>query len=326
MPRISVVMPVYNGESYLEETLDSLLAQSFQDYEVVCVNDSSTDRSLQILERYAQLDLRIKVYTKPNQGLASFSVAYGLERATGQYYMYSSQDDLYDVDLLKKGIELADEMKADVVIPNLVCYSGNKDDISIRTFWRETVPDFEHVTPHDAFVLSLDWRIHGFGLYRTEIVKRVGIETFNYNSDEYTTRKLLLNCSKIVFSDAIFYYRINNPNAITKKMSFKLFDVFYTNQKLEELALEQKVPMEAIIKLRELALNDVAIRQKLLFIYGDSLSGYERREAALKVKNAYRNIRDKKELYKNDKFRRLLFTHGFKLLKFSMRVRAFISK
>lgn len=326
MPRISVVMPVYNGESYLEETLDSLLAQSFQDYEVVCVNDSSTDRSLQILERYAQLDLRIKVYTKPNQGLASFSVAYGLERARGQYYMYSSQDDLYDVDLLKKGIELADKMKADVVIPNLVCYSGNKDDISIRTFWRETVPDFEHVTPHDAFVLSLDWRIHGFGLYRTEIVKRVGIETFNYNSDEYTTRKLLLNCSKIVFSDAIFYYRINNPNAITKKMSFKLFDVFYTNQKLEELALEQKVPMEAIIKLRELALNDVAIRQKLLFIYGDSLSGYERREAALKVKNAYRNIRDKKELYKNDKFRRLLFIHGFKLLKFSMRVRAFISK
>ena len=50
-------MPVYNGESYLEETLDSLLAQSFQDYEVVCVNDSSTDRSLQILERYAQLDV-----------------------------------------------------------------------------------------------------------------------------------------------------------------------------------------------------------------------------------------------------------------------------
>lgn len=106
MPRISVVMPVYNGESYLEETLDSLLAQSFQDYEVVCVNDSSTDRSLQILERYAQLDLRIKVYTKPNQGLASFSVAYGLERARGQYYMYSSQDDLYDVDLLKRGLSL----------------------------------------------------------------------------------------------------------------------------------------------------------------------------------------------------------------------------
>ena len=84
--------------------------------------------------------------------------------------------------------------------------------------------------------------------------------------------------------------------------------------------------MEAIIKLRELALNDVAIRQKLLFIYGDSLSEYERHEAALKVENAYQNIRDKKELYKNDKFRRLLFTHGFKLLKFSMRVRAFISK
>ena len=327
MPYISVVMPVYNGASYIEETLDSMLAQSFHDFEVICVNDSSTDDSYGILERYASTDSRIKVFTKPNEGLASKAVKFGLEKASGTYYMYSSQDDLYSSDLLEKGATAARATNADAVIPDLVCYRGNINDKSFGTFWRRTIPDPEHLTGKKAFELSLDWRIHGFGLYRTELVRRIGIDTSNYNSDEFTTRKLLLNCNKIAFSDGIFYYRIDNPHAITKKMSLKLFDVFETNRKLEMLAVREKVSSSTIVRLRELALNDVAIRQKLLYMKGRELTPQEQKEASRKTKEAYRAIHGKHELFRNgDILRRILFTHGFGLLKTSMKFRALLSK
>lgn len=326
MPTVSIVMPVYNGAAYLEQTLDALLVQSYTDFEVICVNDSSTDNSLAILERYAARDGRIKVFTKPNQGLASYSIAYGLTYASGEFYMYSSQDDLYSPDLLEKGIAVAEQTQADVVIPNMICYYGDGSDLSLRTFWQETVPDPAHTSPYDAFVLSLDWRIHGFCLYRTELVRSVGIDTSNYNSDELTTRQLFLFSRKIAFSDGIFYYRIDNPNAITKKMSLRLYEVFDTNERLEELARSHGVDSCVIVRLRELALNDVAIRQKLLYARGHELTKAERCEASYRTRQAYKRISDKKDLFRKDWLRRLCFTHGFWLLKMSMYVRALCGK
>ena len=68
MPKVSVVVPVYNAERFLAQCLDSLLAQTFQDLEILCVNDGSTDRSLEILEEYSTRDGRLKVFTKENEG------------------------------------------------------------------------------------------------------------------------------------------------------------------------------------------------------------------------------------------------------------------
>lgn len=322
MPLISVIMPVYNGATYLEGTLNDLLNQTFTDFEVICIDDSSTDNSFEIITAYAKKDSRIKVYRKPNERLASLGVKYGLTKAQGLYFMYSSQDDLFSTDLLEQYASKIQEYTPDVIIPNLVCYSGDKNDISTRNFWKETIGKNPHLTAKEAFLLSLDWQLHGFCLFRMSIVQNVGINTFSYNSDEYTTRKLFLSCHKITFCDGIFYYRINNPEAITKKMSFKLYEVFITNRKLEELAIEQNVEYSTIIRLRELALNDVAIRQKFLYSQGKLLSHSEYIKAQQLTQQAYYDIKKKHELYRNDKLRRLFFTHGFWLLKLSMWLRA----
>lgn len=68
MPKVSVILPVYNVAPYLDEAMQSLLAQSFQDFEVIAVNDGSTDHSLEILEKYAAQDSRISCYSQENQG------------------------------------------------------------------------------------------------------------------------------------------------------------------------------------------------------------------------------------------------------------------
>ena len=70
MPKISVILPVYNVEKYLRRCLDSVLCQTFADFEAICVNDGSADKSLNILEEYAAKDSRIKIVTQANQGLS----------------------------------------------------------------------------------------------------------------------------------------------------------------------------------------------------------------------------------------------------------------
>lgn len=325
-PFISVIMPVYNGEAFLEETIKSLLLQTFKNFELICIDDSSTDNSFALLKNYAACEPRIRVFTKPNEKLASFGVKLGLDKAEGEYYMYTSQDDLYSSDLLEKLAEKACEYDADVVVPNLICYTGDKNDNRYRTFWSETIPYPENITNTDAFALSLDWKLHGFCLFKISLVREVGIYTFNYNSDEYTVRKLFLHCRKFAFCDGIFYYRINNPNAITKKMSLKLYDVFETNERLETLATEQNVSHASIVLLRELALNDVAIRQKFLYMKGCELTKEEYKIAVWKTRQAYFKIKDKHELYKSNWVRKLFLTHGFGILKFAMWIRSNIKR
>lgn len=325
-PFISIIMPVYNGEEFLKETMESLLAQTYKNFELICVDDSSLDGSLGLLKRYAERDSRIRIFTKPNEKLASFGVKFGLKKAVGKYYMYSSQDDLYSVNLLEELAEKASTYDADVVVPNLVCYSGNKEDNSLRTFWSETIPDPDNITNIEAFVLSLDWKLHGFCLFKTSLVRKVGIYTFNYNSDEYTVRKLFLSCRKFAFCNGVFYYRINNPHAITKKMSIKLYDVFETNEKLEILAQEQNVNHNIIILIRELALNDVAVRQKFLYMKGHQLTKEDYEIAVRKTREAYLRIEGKHELYRNNWVRKLFLTHGFCVLKLAMWVRSNIKK
>lgn len=92
MPKISVIMPVYNGEQYLETALDSLLSQSFQDWELIVIDDGSTDQTPEILSRYT--DVRIRVFQQNNGGEARARNA-GLDRVTGEYVAFLDADDAY---------------------------------------------------------------------------------------------------------------------------------------------------------------------------------------------------------------------------------------
>lgn len=100
---ISIIIPVYNAEFYLEECLDSIKSQSHPDFEVLCVNDGSTDRSEEICERYVREDKRFRLYSQENSGV-SVARNLGIEQAKGEYLCFVDSDDVIANDFLRKFI------------------------------------------------------------------------------------------------------------------------------------------------------------------------------------------------------------------------------
>lgn len=115
MPKVSVLIPVYNVEKYLEQCLDSIIKQTFTDIEIICVNDGSTDKSGDILKRYAVKDSRIKIVTKKNGGLPSARNA-GIDAAKGKYLSFVDADDYIQPDMIEKLYNTAVKSKAEIVI------------------------------------------------------------------------------------------------------------------------------------------------------------------------------------------------------------------
>ena len=100
-PKISVIIPVYNTEKYLRQCLDTVVAQTLKDIEIILVDDGSTDDSLLICQEYAQKDSRIHVYHQENQG-AGPARNYGIKVAKGQYFSFLDSDDLFKLDMLER--------------------------------------------------------------------------------------------------------------------------------------------------------------------------------------------------------------------------------
>lgn len=114
-PRISVVLTVYNTGSCLRECLDSIFAQSFKDFEVIAINDGSTDDSLSVLEEYKELDARIRIVSQPNQG-ASVARNKGIQLASAPYLLILDSDDIFYPEMFSKLLSKADSTGAQLVV------------------------------------------------------------------------------------------------------------------------------------------------------------------------------------------------------------------
>ncbi len=118
MPKVSVIIPVYNVEKYIRECLDSVVNQTLKDIEIICVNDGSPDNSLAILEEYAAKDTRIKIINQENAGLSCARNA-GLQIAQGEYIGFVDSDDWVDLDFFEKLYKTAKEYNAEIACADL---------------------------------------------------------------------------------------------------------------------------------------------------------------------------------------------------------------
>ncbi len=287
-PKVSIIIPVFNGESYLRETLDNIISQTYNNWELICVDDSSVDSSYSILQEYGEKDPRIKVYKKKNESIAAKGVKFGLNYATGDYMMYSSQDDLFSTDLLEKNIKKALETDADYVLPVMKWYHGVND---IRDGYVGVNGNIDIVlSGREALILSLDWKIHGFGLLKMSLVKKTGWYDYGYDSDEYTTRILFLNSNKIVFSDGVFYYRQNNPDAITQKFSIIQIDALETCFKLENLLIDNNFNSEELFLMRRITYNRIIRCTNNYFRNKSIIKKNERNRIRKLIKSSYNKL------------------------------------
>lgn len=115
MPKVSIILPCYNVEKYLARSIESALAQTYVDFELLVIIDGSPDNSKSIAEQYAQQDDRVKVFEKENGGLSD-ARNFGLERAKGEFIYFMDSDDWIEPNLLKDNIKIIEEENLDLVI------------------------------------------------------------------------------------------------------------------------------------------------------------------------------------------------------------------
>ncbi|MCL9805624.1 glycosyltransferase family 2 protein [Flavobacterium amniphilum] len=247
---VSIFIPVYNGEKYLSQTLQSVSQQTYKNIEVLLVDDSSTDDSLKICNDFASSDPRFKVFSKPNGGMTAFSWNFILPKVNGHFIFYLSQDDLLSWNLIESAVQRHLETNADCILPDLEFYFENEKGRKL-----EGVSGDRNVllSGKEAFLKSLEWKIHGFGLNRISLYKGEVYPEDAFDSDEYMSRKVFLKSEKVAFCDGIFYYRQDNPDAITKNFSEKNFYRLNTYRRIyfliRDFGLESKTALDYLFGL-----------------------------------------------------------------------------
>lgn len=221
-PKVSVIVPVYKAESYLCKCVDSLLAQTLTDFEILLIDDGSPDKSGEICDAYAQRDTRIRVLHQQNSGV-SIARQRGLEMAVGDYVIHTDPDDWVEPDMLQSLYAKAVAENADMLICDFYVNYGEK---------QEYVKQQPDELDHNVVLCNLFQHLHGSCC--NKLIKRKCFEKYyvkfdpelSFCEDLYCNASLLLFPLKIAYLPQAFYHyeQINNPNSLVNKYGKDSFD------------------------------------------------------------------------------------------------------
>ena len=238
MMKVTVLMPIYNAERFLHDSIDSLLVQTSNQWKLICIDDGSTDSSKAIVEEYCKKDSRIKLICQENAGPA-VARARAIEIADTEYVSILDSDDAYAPDYVEKMLARAEETNADSIVPDVEFGYGNTQKLPNMFVQHHLSADLVIEDGKKAFAMTLPWQLHGWQMIRTSLAKKYyTVQQASYskfNSDEYITRLLYLKSSKVALCSACYQYRVDS-NSITRKPSIKMMDYLESNLRLLWLA------------------------------------------------------------------------------------------
>ena len=219
MVKVSIIVPVYNVEKYLETCLDSLVNQTLKDVEIICVNDGSKDDSLLILQDYARRDSRIKVVNKENEG-QSVARNIAIEMATGEYLGFVDSDDWVDSDYFEKLYNSAKKHDCDIACAGFKRCRKNKQRVS-KSFEAELV-----CTNVNDKVRMDNLPSHNYiwnKIYRLSTWKDLGIKFTpkRFYEDMALLIQILHKMGKMVTVPGVYYYYRVNPESTVAQKSIK---------------------------------------------------------------------------------------------------------
>lgn len=247
MVKISVIVPVYNSEKFLEKCLNSLINQEFQDIEFICVNDGSKDRSLEILNTYAKKDKRLKIIDLANSG-PSIARNKGLEIAQGEYIGFVDSDDWLDFDFFKKLYTSAKKYDADIAASGIKRHKSCKWKYYIKfkkeKFTDDTIEKFKLCdVPDKCYVWNK--------IYKASELKKHNItfEPNTYFEDRCFTAEALIYLKRLVTVPDIYYhYRVNYNSIVKTKSLKKSEDSKYTKENMQKIMLQNGVNIRHEVK------------------------------------------------------------------------------
>lgn len=250
MPKISVIVPVYNVEKYLNRCVDSILNQTFEDFELILVDDGSSDNCGNICDEYAQKDNRVKVIHKKNGGVSSARNA-GIDTAQGEYIMFVDSDDWINENMLNDMYNMPDSDMKVSSIRMIGKDNSTEYIIDTKMYTQEDllIGFFSEAFP--IICLCGPW----CKLYKKDIIFNNAIRFNEYMSlgeDTYFNLNYIKHCKSIYTSEQIYYYymRENSESLFTKFRLNMYYDVRKVFDLKVKMANELNMGRDSIFKLK----------------------------------------------------------------------------
>lgn len=285
MVKVSIMVAVYNAEAYLSKCLDSLLNQTLREIQVLCVDDCSTDSSLDILHDYRQRDNRIEVFHLDHNTGQACARNMSLPYAKGEYITFTDSDDWLSADALQSAVDVFETYpRTDCVLFNVVSVSPGKPDSPYP------MKPFTCLSGYDAFVKSLTWAIHGVYMTRTAIHQAYPYDdTCKSYSNDNTTRIHYIKSREVRCCKGIYYYW-QNPVSVTRCANISRLDYLKANESMKRQLIDLDVS-DDILSLYE-NVRWLVVIDSYMFYYKNRqlLSAHDREYALAEIKRVWKDI------------------------------------
>ena len=286
MSCVTVLVAVYNAERYLRQCISSLLEQTYSCLQIICIDDASTDGSLELLHDYAKKDSRIVVIEQQQNRGQAHARNVGLRQAVGDYVCFVDSDDWLAPDAIEKTVAVFEQNPlADCVLFTLV--KTDENGINPQPY---RMKEFESLSGSAAFEASLNWSIHGVYMVRKKLHQAFPYdESQRAYSDDNTTRIHYYNSREVRLSKGIYFYRQHSAST-SHQVSVRRFDYILANRSMKHM-LEELHANNSIISVYEqqrwLNLIDTYM---FYFQYRQQLSFNDRQLALQIMKSVWKGI------------------------------------
>lgn len=221
-PLVSIVIPVYNAEKYLQESLEDVINQSYANLEIICVDDGSTDDSVNILTAYQKKDTRIKIIHQANQ-YAGIARNNGFDASSGKYVMFLDADDFFNRSMVEKMVRQIEAQKAEVVVCGCEGYDNRVSKKIVLSIGNAIESQFlaekEVISPKDIpnhiFQIKAGWAWDT--MYSSEFIrnKKLRFQGIRSANDAYFTCLANAEADKIaIVNEILVTHRLNNPSSL----------------------------------------------------------------------------------------------------------------
>lgn len=308
MKKVSIILPTYNGEKFIKESIDSVLNQTYNNWELIIINDCSTDNTPNIINEYQTKDSRIRVISNEQNKKLPASLNIGFSYASGEYYTWTSDDNKYYPTAIEEMVDFLDKNPQ----TDLVSYNFNfvNEDGSYQNIYTNTTP------PRNQLMLALHCNIGACFMYRKEIAQNIGeYDTKMFCAEDYEYWCRIALKGKISYQDKVLYDYRNNPQSLTatkldivkqrtediqRKYSIKILEHLGLNKNEQvKFLLNQKVYSNTTLFIELARKIDKKLVQQI--------------EQKRKLKTFIKNIFSVENKNINDKKYKVITTLGIKL-------------
>lgn len=237
---ISFIVPVYNAEKYISTCIESIINQSYKDFEIIIINDGSIDNSISIVREYSKIDTRIKIINKENTGVSD-SRNQGLSIASGEYISFIDADDWIEADYIEKIVQCLNKYNPDILFNGWI--EDSDKNVNARRFQKK---DFCLMTKREALIELCEQKLFGwapFGtFYRYEAIRDIRYDTnICFGEDlDFKYKSIMKSKGMLIYAPINKYHYVRRDTSVTVNynISKKYDDIRVIMHIIEEVESE----------------------------------------------------------------------------------------